>query len=178
MDKDERELAFQYSWGWFKYHAQQRYSAFNYFLLTIGALSWAYMQKPGINDNDLNLIRSAIGLLGFLISLAFLFIEKRNTELVNDGRAGLDRLEDVDKGISPFKEYHIRKLDKENRKNGLLCHKFWFRMVILIALIAAWVSILYPQGCKMECIIGTTLAIGLFGSFIAYFTDDRIFELK
>ncbi|MBI5698962.1 hypothetical protein HZC35_01450 [Candidatus Saganbacteria bacterium] len=144
MDKDERELAFQYSWGWFKYHAQQRYSAFNYFLLTIGALSWAYMQKPEIINNDLNLMRTAIGLLGFFISLAFLFIEKRNTELVNDGRAGLDKLEDINNGANPFKEYHIRRLDKENRKNKLLCHHFWFRFVILVALITACASVLYP----------------------------------
>ena len=178
MDNGERELAFQYSWGWFKYHAQQRYSAFNYFLLTIGALSWAYMQKPDINNNDLNLMRTAIGILGFFISLAFLFIEKRNTELVNDGRAGLDKLEDINNGINPFKDYHIRRLDKENRKNQLLCHRFWFRFVILVALITACASVLYPLGCKSECIIGASFFVGLFGICIAYFTDDRIFELK
>lgn len=167
MTNEEKELAFRYSWEWFKYHAQQRYSAFNYFLIVIGALSWAYMQSP--NCIDLNILRAAIGTIGFVISFSFLFIEKRNNELVNYGRAGLDKLE-KDK-IYPFDFYRIRSLDKS--RFGLK-HIFWFRLVIIMAIIISYVSIVYPLKCDLICITISTAIIIIVALFLAYYDEGKM----
>jgi hypothetical protein len=104
--QDPSELDYQYAWNWFSYHASQRLTAFNFFLVLLGAILVGYSQAA---SHDLNVLGAALGLFGALISAAFWVMDVRNTELVECGRAALDRLE-----WSPLLTLRIRQ-DDESR---------------------------------------------------------------
>lgn len=84
-----------FAWGWFQYHASQRLTSFNFFLIIVGLLLVGYAQAV---DHSWNGFGVALGLLGALVSAGFLALDVRNDELVqcglaalkgHDGRAGL-----------------------------------------------------------------------------------------
>jgi len=148
LNDREKELAYKYAWNWFSYHAKQRYTAFYYFLLTIGALSWAYSQsyKPINQTNATNIIAVAIGIIGLILSFSFLFIERRGVELVDDGRDLLDQLE---RETFPFTNFSIRKTDIERKTrccNCLLIHECWIRIVLVSSVFFSTMAIVYALG--------------------------------
>jgi hypothetical protein len=102
-DQDPSELDFQYAWNWFSYHASQRLTAFNFFLVLLGAILVGYSQAA---SHDVKVLGAALGLFGALVSAAFWVMDVRNTELVQCGRAALDQLED-----SPVLHVRIRHSD-------------------------------------------------------------------
>ena len=87
---DKTALRLEYAWKWFSYHAQQRLTAFHYFLIVVALLTTGYITACG---KQLESIQIVICSLGVLISVAFLALDIRNEELVNDGRAALRKLE-------------------------------------------------------------------------------------
>jgi hypothetical protein len=91
MNSDaKRDREQQYAWNWFSYHAGQRLTAFNFFLVIFGALLVGYVQAA---THHLGLLGGVLGFLGLLVSLAFWAMDVRNSELVYCGRAALDALE-------------------------------------------------------------------------------------
>ncbi|MFA6170321.1 MAG: hypothetical protein WCW67_08395 [Candidatus Margulisiibacteriota bacterium] len=130
MDNKEYELKFKYAWNWFKYHAVQRYSSFYYYLIIIGALAYGYIQ-----GNCAPRIKLIISLFGVIVSLAFIFIEKRNADLVDCGRLALDALEKDKKCV--LSTSYIRCRDRKSSCGGkkgnvewIRTHTFWFRAII------------------------------------------------
>ena len=166
---NERELDYHYAWNWFKHHAEQRYWAFNYFLLVIGALAYGYSQIKPCEQY----LRASIGVFAFVISLAFLFIEKRNNTLVNDGRAALEKYENKYLKNSEFKGFI--KYEKEYRGEkgcwALIAHKFWFRVVIIVSMVASLLAILYaikpPILLCLSKLFGCSIVLG--GMFLVFF---------
>lgn len=150
-DEDKRKLAFKYAWDWFNFHATQRLIAFRFFLILIGIVSVGLSKSVGDGQRGFGAL---VAFFGGLISIAFWLLDIRNTELVNCGRAALDKLE---KGI----ELTIRKDDADRKFFGesldwfsrlifrfrkekpkpqtnkpwhhtLTTHNFWFRSIQLI----------------------------------------------
>jgi len=105
----------KYSWEWFKYHAGQRYNAFYYYFLLIGALIWLYFQNNALVTPC---IRWLISLLGIIATLLFYLLEKRNEELVNYGRNGLEKME-------TFLEINIRNADKNRSELKTILPSGW-----------------------------------------------------
>jgi hypothetical protein len=89
-DQDRTPLLIDYAWKWFNYHATQRLTAFNYFLIIVAILANGYLICV---DKHLYALQVGLGLIGSIISIAFLAIDARNTQLVDDGRNALRKLE-------------------------------------------------------------------------------------
>lgn len=163
---DNKDYEIKYAWNWFQYHAQQRYQAFNIFLLVMGALAYGYSLA-----NNNSHVKFGVGVLGFIISFSFLFIEKRSNTLVNDGR---EALKGYDKR-SVLREILEKdtKRKSANRFFGFISsHKFWFRIVIITSLVTSYLAILdslnYLAGIKKNipaCLFNCSL-IGIPVLFI------------
>src|SRR3989339_1452578 len=79
----------KYAWDWFSYHANQRLTAFHFFLIILSATIIGYTNTL----EKFPLVSASIGLLGIGVSFAFYVLDIRNEELVGCGRHALDELE-------------------------------------------------------------------------------------
>jgi hypothetical protein len=79
-----------YAWKWFDYHAKQRVSMFNFFLIASGLLATAYVNA--LKDGQ-NVLGAVVSFLGGLIALGFVVLDWRNATLVYLGENVLRRLE-------------------------------------------------------------------------------------
>lgn len=120
----EYEERYRYAWDWFEYHAKQRLTTFNFFLIILGAIGYVYIFGDRCVTKGLVVW---LALLGAILSFLFLLLEVRNTTLVDDGRHALEGLE----GIDPLDKTFIRYDDQkrfcviEGEKNPKLL--FWKR---------------------------------------------------
>ncbi len=64
-----KEVRLTYAWNWFSYHAGQRLSAFNFFLVIVGVLTVGFGQA--ISDRWIG-PGAAIGGLGAAVSVGFI----------------------------------------------------------------------------------------------------------
>lgn len=75
-----------FAWNWFQYHASQRLTSFNFFLVIVGLLLVGYAQAI---DHSWNGFGVALGLLGTLVAAGFLALDVRNDELIQCGLVAL-----------------------------------------------------------------------------------------
>ncbi|MGO9320414.1 MAG: hypothetical protein ACLQBY_06395 [Solirubrobacteraceae bacterium] len=121
LDEDKLlELRLTYTWDWFKHHAAQRFAAFNFFLIVVGAVIVAYSSAVSHRQTTLGV---AVAGLGAVVGAGFLALDVRNGQLVELARAQLEVLE-----VGPL-AVEITSKDKPKRKS-LLSHSFWFRAMI------------------------------------------------
>lgn len=163
-DGTER-IEFDYAWGWFQYHASQRLTAFNFFLIIIGLLLVGYAQAIG---HDWSGFGFGLGLLGALVAAGFLALDVRNEELVARGLRALEVLEeemrvelsdcDLERktlsqafGKGKFGRWFGRRVDGSVGKDRswLFRHRFWLRCIIAavgagFVFGAAWAGCGYP----------------------------------
>lgn len=155
---DDKKL--DYAWDWLKYHAQQRMTAFNYFLILIGIIVVGYTKcvemvgksQPNMEQAGMAeiwwFIALAISICGIIISIAFYFLDIRNLELVNCGRKTLDEIEntsnlhvrkdDLDRiGLKESLDIISEKLSESTLKK-VVKHSFWLR-TIMIASTLLWI---------------------------------------
>jgi amino acid permease len=93
LDIDTKTLALYYAWDHFAYHAQQRQTVFNFFLLLIGGCVAAYSSTIGENGGEYNYFRSFLGAVLVLASLVFWRLDQRNARLVKISEEALKELE-------------------------------------------------------------------------------------
>jgi hypothetical protein len=187
---DDIEKRYKYAWDWFQYHANQRIITFNFFLVVIGTLIYAYFSAPCSN---VSFARFLIGIIGVIISFAFLVIEVRNTILVDDGRRALDNLEGnlENNGVAPYNIMGIRKADLQrigyydHDKLGcgkrfsymlmLFCsHNFSFRLILSGAI---FISALAATDAKYGFNIGALVGISVVSVLILFFSiNNRIIK--
>jgi hypothetical protein len=136
-DPTESDYEQTYAWGWFAYHAGQRLTAFNFFVVVLGAILVAYVQAA---DAHLRGLGVALGIVGILISLAFWVIDVRNTELVICGRAALDALE-----ARPNMSITIRADDRDRK---------WLKSTLQGPVEGAIFSGLRPAGTRNSSVRG------------------------
>lgn len=83
-------IRFEYAWNWFQYHASQRLTAFNFFLILVGLISVSYVQAV---EHGWIGVGVAIGVLGALVSFGFWALDIRNEELIACGWNALLEIE-------------------------------------------------------------------------------------
>lgn len=91
-DKDRysiNENRLFYAWNWFSFHAGQRTTVFNFFLVAIGFILAAYARFV---DKE-PLLSACVAFIGIVVSLIFLGLDVRNRVLTHMGEAVLRRLE-------------------------------------------------------------------------------------
>jgi hypothetical protein len=77
-EKDQRlETELTYAWNWFQYHAGQRLTAFNFFLVIVGVVAVAFTKAL---EQGWTVLGAVVAGLGALISIGFLFLDVRNEE--------------------------------------------------------------------------------------------------
>lgn len=132
-DGDQKErIAFDYAWGWFQYHASQRLTAFNFFLVIVGFLLVGYAQAI---LNRWDAFGVGLGVIGMCISIGFLALDVRNRELVNLGKATLKTLESTI-GVS---------LCADDAR-PFVSHRFWLRGIIAVIGAGFFAGVLWA-GC-------------------------------
>jgi hypothetical protein len=151
-EQKQLELELKFSWDWFQYHASQRLTAFNFFLVLIGAIAVGYAQAVTHASQTLGIV---LGSFGAFVALAFLAMDIRNQELVECGlkalkdlEAQLDHLsivkEDCDReqlhSVMPwpfrglFPSSGGRPLDGRRKwRYGWFSHRRLLRLVLLVA---------------------------------------------
>lgn len=92
--EDIGQARLTYAWEWFKYHASQRVSMFNYFLIITGIFATAYfgLLKEGASELMIHGGR-VLGIVGALTAVGFIMLDVRNKALVDRGSAVLEQLE-------------------------------------------------------------------------------------
>ena len=93
LDIDTKTLALYYAWDHFAYHAQQRQTVFNFFLLLIGGCVAAYSSTMGAGGGEYSYFRSFLGAVLVLASLVFWRLDQRNARLVKISEEALKELE-------------------------------------------------------------------------------------
>ncbi len=114
------EIRLKYAWDWFAHHASQRFMAFNFFVVVVGALTVAYANASSHHSRPLG---AAVGLLGVLMAGGFYAIDRRNEQLVGYGR---DELAKVETGFA----MSIAQSAQAGDHRGIT-HRTWFRVMIL-----------------------------------------------
>lgn len=84
------ERRFEYAWRYFEFHAGQRMTVFNFFILFSGILANAYGLLFRAGEH---FAAGAVAFTAAVISLFFLFLEHRNEELVHLAEDNLRKLE-------------------------------------------------------------------------------------
>lgn len=158
MDNKDKEL--EITWNWFKFHANQRFTAFYYYLIIIGALAFGYLQCFN-GCEQVKVLTPFLSLSGLLVSVAFLCIEIRNVELVNIGRKTLRDLgykptiidgiyvnDAINGKLTPDQISEYKKIKEESLKPGkipreYILHEFWFRFIYLLIAFFSSLSIIH-----------------------------------
>lgn len=84
------KLRADYAWKWFSFHATQRTTVFNFFLVSVGILAAAY---GTLLANHQNLAAVFICALAIVNVIAFMGLDTRNRKLVKFGEDALKDLE-------------------------------------------------------------------------------------
>ncbi len=151
----------EHATSWFTYHATQRMQSFNFFVVFQGALVVAAFQQGA--DKWKVVVASGIGVV---VAIAFFILEVRNTELVNHGRAALDKIAKLsDEKPMSLKDCFPRNMDTKRRRKHrrwqimpvldktpprLVTHTFVLRALILASGLA-WSGILIADGIDQWC---------------------------
>ncbi len=121
--KDPVEMKLNYAWGWFSYHAGQRFVAFNFFVVVAGALAVAYADAVTHRSEVLG---AAVAFLFGFLALVFWVIDFRNKQLVDCGQLVLEDLEE-----DPYLGISIAKKARASRKH-ILNHTDAFRAILAV----------------------------------------------
>jgi hypothetical protein len=151
-EADEKaRIEFDYAWGWFQYHASQRLTAFNFFLVIVGFLLVGYSQAI---LNHWDAFGIGLGVIGLCISVGFFALDIRNRELVDLGKEALKLLEPTT-GESLLKD-----------ARPLVSHRFWLRSIIAVIGVgfvaaAIWAGCGYPgtDDDTVNCRASTVLVL-------------------
>ena len=84
------QTKFEYAWRYFAYHAKQRVTMFNFFLLGSGVIANAYGL---LLRGESHLQAGGVALVGLLVCVIFFMLDIRNRQLVHLGEDALRRVE-------------------------------------------------------------------------------------
>jgi hypothetical protein len=128
VTSSQQEVRLNYAWGWFQYHASQRFSAFNFFLFVVGALTVAYANAAAHHSRTLG---AAIAVVGAFMAVGFAAIDVRNQQLVKYGQDELASVELY---------FVISITDRASTPRLGVSHRFWLRAMIGLFGVASLVA--------------------------------------
>jgi hypothetical protein len=127
------ENRLSYAWNWFSFHAGQRTTIFNFFLVAMGLILAAFAKCVEVNL----LLAKTIAILGAIVSLIFLLLEIRNRELTHMGEDVLRRLESE----FLFKDQILTKDYTDKQNDGV---KAGFLIREGVETITFWKTLFHP----------------------------------
>tara|TARA_R110001599_G_scaffold239465_1_gene438995 strand:+ start:372 stop:947 length:576 start_codon:yes stop_codon:yes gene_type:complete len=86
------KLRFDYAWKYFEFHAKQRTTMYNFFLVFSALIISALINLIDREDSG-STLPIIFSFIGFLMTLAFVFLDRRNEELVHFAELVLKDLE-------------------------------------------------------------------------------------
>jgi hypothetical protein len=89
ISEERLEIAHEYAWNWFSYHAAQRMIVFRFFFLVMGVVTVGYYQT----FDDKPYIAIVLSILAIFFCAAFYRLDQRTTELIKVGEALLKETE-------------------------------------------------------------------------------------
>ncbi|MDD5634876.1 MAG: hypothetical protein PHW46_06340 [Candidatus Omnitrophica bacterium] len=95
-------LRFEYAWRYFNFHASQRTTMFNFFLVFSGFFIGAYVKSLPANGTP-GILTLMLPIVGILITTMFIFLDRRNEELVHIAEDVLKKLEE-----DLFRDYEFK----------------------------------------------------------------------
>lgn len=114
------EARYAYAWNYFDFHAKQRTTVFNFFLIVVALFVNAYITAfKEVKGIDMYILTTILAISGGLITVFFAFLDRRNEELVHIAE---DVLESLEKDVL-FAEYEHQVLFPRRRN-------WWGRMNI------------------------------------------------
>ncbi len=117
--EEANKTAMSHSWDYFAFHAQQRQTVFNFYLILIAASVAAYggtLSKDGTHDH----FKAGLGLLVAIVSFLFWRLDKRNAKLIKLAETPLKIFEE---NLSERVGVDIRILAKSDEpKAGAFCY--------------------------------------------------------
>jgi hypothetical protein len=121
-DHTPLDLRTRYAWDWFSHHANQRFTAFNFFLVALGAVTVAFATAETHRFRALGV---GLAILAAVVALAFFMLDVRNAQIVEFARHELERLEqEIGVPITG---------PSQTQRRLLVSHKFWFRSILAAA---------------------------------------------
>lgn len=120
-DGRRTELRRQFAWDWFEYHAAQRLRAFHFFLISTGLAAVVFAQAI---EQRLEGLAVATAGAGLCLAVGFLFLDRRNAELVDRGEAALQEIQ---------KELELSLLEESSDSPAYIRHSFVLRGIELVA---------------------------------------------
>lgn len=135
------DVQLRYAWDWFQYHAGQRLTAFNFFLILMGAVLVGYANAATGDSPVLGVTVAAIGLV---VSAGFLAMDLRNAELVQYGRDALEDLETRYPTLPQIRTGDAQRKALETAMKGWwvvpsscqgkarVTHGYWLRRIIIL----------------------------------------------
>lgn len=102
------ESRYNYSWDSFEFHAKQRISMFNFFIIFAGISANAIAT---LLRTDRYIMAGSLAIAGSVISCIFIFLDRRNEELVHNAE---DNLRELEKDVIFIK--YIREIEWPKRK--------------------------------------------------------------
>src|SRR5262245_28368161 len=115
-DDERKQLQLDYAWNWFDFHARQRTSMFNFYIIVIGATlgAIAALTRAGADKLAIDLMCY----FGIAVTIIFGFLDWRNSRLLRYGELNLVHLEKT--YIFPDGETGTVYYEKEQRPLGVL----------------------------------------------------------
>lgn len=131
---DEAEqAAMSHAWDYFEFHAHQRQTVFNFFLILVGASIAAYVTLLTKAEGSHHLFHAVLGAIVALSSFLFWRLDKRNSQLVKLAEGSLKLFEER---LSERSRVDIRMLQKadEEKETGLfVSFSQIYRFVFIVA---------------------------------------------
>ena len=148
------KLQFDYAWKWFDFHAKQRTTLFNYYLIIAGILANALVTSY---KEHYDAIIQALGALGAVTSLAFMIFDVRNRDMAAQAENVLEKLEEDVLFPTTFTDQQQSRLGLllVERRTGMreggsrtiyaniLKHKWWIRGIQIAVGIAFALAALF-----------------------------------
>lgn len=110
------------AWKWFEYHATQRTTMFNYFLIIIGILAAAFVSSI---DGEYANLQLGLAFSGIVLAIIFLLLDVRNEQLIDLAEEAIAELERT-AGFRPAGS-SSRIFSSEQVKGAAKGPKPWYR---------------------------------------------------
>lgn len=125
---DRRDLL-KYAWDYFHFHASQRLTTFNFYLVICGLIIAGY--ATALKESRDIPIALLLGLVLTLMSFVFWKLDRRNRQLIWNAEEALKVLEDkfdVEEGQSPIRIFRYEEDQSKSKKQAARVPRCWPRL--------------------------------------------------
>jgi hypothetical protein len=96
MDIPQQERLRTYAWNYFAYHADQRMKAFHLYIILVSGISGGIVALVARSGNQSTKYSASLCFLMTFVSIMFCLLDHRNAELVKNGEAAVQKLDELE----------------------------------------------------------------------------------